>query len=101
MSKKKACSQAERTWKMDDKTRWLAWFKHSHTSTYTNEELLEAYDVYYTCQCESCNTRKSMGLMPINQGETCTTPIDPLNLDRVQELRGLPQGGGVSTPHPE
>lgn len=69
---------------MRDFYNWLRWTR-SNRIEYDNlpdDELLKIYDEYYNCRCESCNRRKELGMMPVRQGENCTTPLLQLDLRR-------------------
>lgn len=65
---------------MSDYDNWLVWTrKNRNVAGMSDEELKAKYDNYYNCNCESCERRKELGMMPIRLNPGCTTPLRQLD----------------------
>jgi len=71
-----------------DQTNWLKWTRNHYPEEERSDiELLELYDSYYTCACETCERRKELGYMPMRLRSDCTTPEHQLDIGRVNVER--------------
>lgn len=74
---------------MKDFNNWVTWLRSHYKIElpFSEEELLEAYNEHYPCNCETCVFRKEHGLVPRPLHTNCQAPLDGLDtLDDIAKL---------------
>lgn len=71
-----------------DFRNFVAYMERYHPENSDPEMLWEAYKKFYSCQCESCKTRRRLGIIPIGRYKhDCTAPLRALSNEDINVLQ--------------